>query len=228
VLSGVEDLIAVRRSRIVLNLRAARYIATVLASAVLAVSGGLMVVDALSLSPTELGTAACLAITFLALALRAAVVRSQDGSDRMLLLAIGGVLSWVTLGSLPGVGASLTRLAILALLGLAYFEAGLVKIRNPHWRNGRQLASIMNLKEFGNKRVALLLLPRARLSLTVSWMVMSLELFAGALLAIGGLPGLLTAAALTLMHLTIAVVMGLGRFFYPFVGILAMLIATQG
>ncbi|MEY9850680.1 putative membrane protein YphA (DoxX/SURF4 family) [Leifsonia sp. EB41] len=146
----------------------------------------------------------------------------------MLLLAVGGMLSWVTLNFQPGPGASLTRLAILALLGVAYFEAGLVKVKNPTWRNGRQLASIMNLKEVGNKRVARLLIPRPRLSFTLSWMVIGLELLAGALLAIGGLPALFAAGALTMMHFTIAVVMGLGRFFYPFVGLLVMLIATQG
>jgi len=152
-------------------------------------------------------------------------MRASDGADRMLLLGSTVTLAWVHLSTTSQLGAELARLAAAGLLATAYFEAGLVKVLKPRWRNGTELASIMAMKSVGNRWVATFVLERTKTSLALSWAVMSLELSAGPLLIIGGVVGLVTAMALTAMHLAIAVLMGLGRFFYPFVSLL-LLVST--
>lgn len=226
-LCALEDLVAFRSLRIVLNQSLLRASISVVVSALL-VGIGILVI-AVTILFQDLSPVVITGLAFLAVGLtaRALAVRTLDGSDRMLLCVAAAAFSWVTLDAVGSSLAPISRLAILILVGLAYFESGYVKLRMPAWRSGRQLALVMNMKEFGNKRVAGFLLPRPFISAAASWVIISLELVTGPMLFIGGPVAVVAAISAGTMHLSIALLMGLGRFFFPFVGALLLILATQ-
>lgn len=225
--TGLEDIVSIRRTTIALVYSPRKKkLAIFFAVALVITSLGTLVTlftpdrGNTPLSWLLLGNAALLA-------LRGWQTRNVDGSDRMLaLVALAGAAYTIIQASQPDL-LVWPYIAMLSLLGIAYLDGGLAKLLVPSWRNGRELALVMNLKEFGNRHLARLLLDAPLIARTMSWGVILLETTAGVLLAFGGATAIATAAALTLMHLSIALTMGLGRFFYSFVGGLAVIIGTQ-
>lgn len=227
-ISSTEELISHRRTAIVLGQSKQRSQWTVAVS-LFVIASSVVAIGALACSPRTDNPFLLLGLGALAigLVLRWGVAQGLDGSDRMLQIAGIGVFSWVALSPISELLGNLAWAPLFILVAWAYFESGWAKVTQAGWRNGRQLALTLNMKEFGNKLAARALMPRPVLAAIASWGVMSLELLAGPLLLIGGWVSVLTAVALTIMHATIAVLMGLGRFFCPFVGALCFLVATQ-
>jgi uncharacterized membrane protein YphA (DoxX/SURF4 family) len=226
-LCAIEDLISFRLVRIALKYGKRRAVLAVVVSALLAAVSGFALAAVAIIQNLDGPVAASLGLIALGLTTRALTVQALDGSDRMQLCAAAGVFSWVALSAQESALAPAARLTLLILVGIAYFESGYAKLKSPGWRNGRQLALVLNMKEFGNKPLARLLLPHPWLGTAASWAVILIELLAGPMLAVGGMIAIFAVIALTLMHLSIAVFMGLGRFFFPFVGVLLLLLATQ-
>ena len=224
---GFEDLVSFRRTTIVLRYGRARRVSmrTLIPLLILCAASTLVLLasPAINVDYQPLGLG-CLAIL---LALRARVSRNVDGSDRMLLLVTATAFAFVTLDRTSPELAHWPYITMLMLLGIAYFDSGFAKATVSSWRNGRELALILNLKEFGNKHVARILLATPKLAWLTSWSVIVLEMSAGVLLAIGGCVAMFTAVLLALMHLAMAFTMGLGRFVYPFIGGVALVIGAQ-
>ena len=168
-----------------------------------------------------------LLILAVVLLIRTVVVQGLDGSDRMLLCAGIGMASWANLQADGSWLGTVAWFGLFILLSLAYFDSGLSKARHRGWRVGRQFSLTLNMKEFGNKFTAKILLSHPRFAALASWGVILLELLAGPLLLIGGWASVVTGTLLAMMHLSIAVLMGLGRFFYPFAGALCFVIAVH-
>ncbi|HXH34837.1 MAG TPA: hypothetical protein VNJ54_10535 [Plantibacter sp.] len=187
----------------------------------------LLAVTWLTREPEAPSIAGALLILALGLLLRTFIVQGLDGSDRMLLCAALGTACWANL-HLQSHWLGLAAWAGLTiLLSIAYLDGGLSKVRHRGWRAGRQLALALNMKEFGNKITARILLSRPRFAAFASWGVILLELSAAPALLFGGWVALVAGVLLAMMHATIAVLMGLGRFFYPFVGALCFVIAVH-
>lgn len=226
--SSIEELISHRRTRVVLSQTRTRSALTVATSLFLIVASMLVLAATwYARIPEAPEVGGALLILATGLVLRTAIIQGLDGSDRMLLCAGVGTASWANLQPYANWLGTAAWLGLFILLSLAYFDSGLAKIRHRGWRVGRQFALTLNMKEFGNKLVAGLLLSSPRFATLASWGVITLELAAGPLLLIGGWVAVATGALLAIMHLSIAVLMGLGRFFYPFVGALCFVIAAH-
>lgn len=226
--SSVEELISHRRTRVVLSQTRTRSALTVATSVFLVVASILVIAVTWSVrSPEAPVIGGALLILATGLVVRAGIVQGLDGSDRMLLCAGIGTASWANLQPYASWLGTAAWLGLFLLLSLAYFDSGLAKVKHRGWRVGRQFALTLNMKEFGNKFVAGVLLSSPRFAALASWGVITLELAAGPLLLIGGWVTVAAGVLLAMIHLSIAVFMGLGRFFYPFVGALAFIIAAH-
>lgn len=228
VISTTEELVSHRRNALVLGQTKQRSGWTVAVS-ILVIASSMIAIVALVYSPRPSNPFLSGGLGALAIALvaRWGVGQGLDGSDRMLQVAGIGIFSWVALSPISESLSDLAWAPLYILVAWAYFESGWAKVTQPGWRSGRQLALTLNMKEFGNQLAARTLMPHPLLAAIASWGVMSLELLAGPLLLIGGVVSVLTAVALALMHASIAVIMGLGRFFCPFVGAVCFLVATH-
>lgn len=96
---------------------------------------------------------------------------------------------------------------------LSYFIAGLVKIKNPHWRNGRALSLYLRSSMYDTPQMIKALAKNQRLMAIASWAVLIFELsFIGCFwfrsyTIVWLLVGLC-------FHLTNFMIMGLNRFFW--------------
>ncbi|WP_280362482.1 hypothetical protein [Nocardia wallacei] len=148
-----------------------------------------------------------------------------DGADQMAALNTIAAAGALTAGG--GVGRLL--LAFLAgQLVLSYLIAGVAKVASPVWRNGSCLALILSTDSFGSPGLAAALRTRPALALLLAWGVIGFEvLFAGAC-ALPGVPLWSFFAAGLVLHLTIAVTMGLVNFLFAFTAAYPALLYTVG
>ncbi|MBV8932355.1 MAG: hypothetical protein JOZ47_21275 [Kutzneria sp.] len=145
-----------------------------------------------------------------------------DGSDLMLIVVL------TCLGTLQLMPTAWMRLVVEWCLAgnvcFAYWWSGAAKMRLRAWRTGRQIALICNSPRVGTRGIAWQLLDRPALPWLAAWGTMLLEVSCPLFLAVGGWPFVVWAAAAFVMHLSIAFIMGLGRFTWSFgAGLLAML-----
>ena len=146
---------------------------------------------------------------------------AMDGADSMLVVA------WIAAAALDAAKASrdgtLMRWSVLltiGILGAAYFESGIVKLCDSGWRSGWSIARIMSVPEFGTPGLARLLGRHRSVRIVASWATILIELTGGLLFIAGGPFALCAVIVLTSLHVTIAVAMGLGRFFWGFESVL--------
>lgn len=226
--SSIEELISHRRTRMVLAQTPVRSASTIATSLfVIAASAFVLIATWTARAPHTPLVAGALLILATGLVLRAGVVQGLDGSDRMLLCAGIAMASWANLQPYDGRLGTAAWLGLLILLAIAYFDSGFAKARHRGWRVGRQFALTLNMKEFGNRFMAGILLSHPRFAALASWGVILLEILAGPLLLVGGFVSVVTGVLLAMMHLAIAILMGLGRFFYAFVGALCFVLAAR-
>lgn len=228
IVCSIEEIVAHQRVRLVLRQSRARSIFIIAISAALVLAGSLVILAIFrAQTETDPPLVAALALLASGLLLRAAIVQGADGSDRMLVYAGLGMFTWASLSGPADGLASLAWAGFLLVLSMAYFESGYSKIRQPVWRTGRQLALVLNMKEFGHPGAARILFRYPVLAVGGSWGVILIELLAGPLLLTGSWVASSAAVLLVCMHLSIGVLMGLGRFIYPFVGALGFLVANH-
>jgi Vitamin K-dependent gamma-carboxylase len=136
----------------------------------------------------------------------------NGGSDYMTMVLLLGS----SLAALPGGGALAARAGlgyICAQLVLSYFIAGLVKLRNPAWRAGEALRTVLRSPRYAAPRWAKALAGRPTLALLASWLLMGFEL--GLPLSLASSSSATLAMALGLgFHVTNALVLGLNRFLF--------------
>lgn len=150
-----------------------------------------------------------------------------DAADVMLILLSVG--TGILLGEPRGSPVStITATVLVANIALAYVWSGVSKIRQRAWRSGRQLALILNTEMYGARTPAKLLLDHGRLAQLLVWTVLTIEISVPVWIAVGGIPLLVWASAAAVMHLGIALVMGLNRFLLVFCAALLILLSVAG
>jgi len=142
-----------------------------------------------------------------------------EGADQMRLIVLAGLLWYHLMPSPPNGAARGSGDVALVFIGaqcvLAYVTAGVVKVRDAGWRNGRAMADVLRSGMFGRNPASSLLL-RAGLAPALAATMLTFEC-AGWVLLFGGAVGILlyvTVAAA--FHVANAVVMGLDRFVWVF------------
>lgn len=138
-----------------------------------------------------------------------------DGSDQMSTQVFGALF----LGYLPGTNLALdAALGYLALQScLSYWSAGWAKIQSPAWREGSAVLAVVNTRTYGHPWAVRLLSERLRLTRSLAWGAMAVEL-AFPLVLVVGYPCLLVFLAWGLVfHVLNALVMGFNTFFWSFV-----------
>ncbi|MCQ4040795.1 hypothetical protein ACFOSC_08735 [Streptantibioticus rubrisoli] len=192
--------------------------------AVLAVqcAAGLAAPVVAALSTGGSAVLACLLLSTLLLGLHRSDF-GTDGADQMAALCL--LTAAVTLIT----GGTVGRLCLAFLAGqlvLSYLIAGVAKAVSPMWRDGSCLAQILSTRAYGSPRVAAALRARPHLGFLLAWGVMALEVTFWLTLVLPEAPrwGFLAAGAV--MHLGIAVTMGLSTFVFAFTGAYPALLFT--
>ncbi|WP_424888894.1 hypothetical protein [Streptomyces sp. XH2] len=146
-----------------------------------------------------------------------------DGADQMSALAVLCAAVTLTVGGATG---RLFLAFLTCQLLLSYLIAGVAKLVSPVWRDGSCLAQILSTHAYGSPRLAALLRSHPLLALLLSWGVMVLEVtfFCALFLPSGPMEALLAAGVL--LHLGIAVAMGLTTFVFAFVSAYPALVFT--
>lgn len=149
-----------------------------------------------------------------------------DGSDVMLVLVLAGLgasdlmpFDWMR---------TVAWWCLAVNVCLAYWWSGVAKTRVPAWRAGRQVALALNSPRYGSPAVAREFLDHQGAAKAVSWSVIGLEAACPAFLVVGGPALWVWAFCALLMHLGIALMMGLGRFLWAFSAGLLCLLAVRG
>lgn len=132
----------------------------------------------------------------------------NGGSDRMGLLLLCGLLAHHLL---PARWSALPIGYVAVQLVLSYFLAGVVKIANPEWRNGRALADVFAFSAYPTSESLRAWAARPRVLAAMAWGVMAFELAFP--LAIANAHVLWAALAVALaFHVGNAWAFGLNRF----------------
>lgn len=182
----------------------------------LALLGGWFIVDPRACLSGG-GLAAVLILGYLMVALQPL----GDGADIMLMIVLAGlgVLWLVPSTALTDWAAWLVALNVC----LAYLWSGVAKLRVPAWRHGRQVALAVNSPRFGSAQVAWHMLNRPTITRLTAWSVILLEVSCPIFLILGGWPLIAWMVCAILMHVSVAIIMGLGRFLWSFgAGLFAM------
>ncbi len=180
-----------------------------LATALLLASLGLL---ALPLLPLTLPLLAIVALSQLALSLRG----GADGADKIALVAATGL--FLQVAGLDTVLEGFFLAGVLwtgGQLAIAYFAAGASKAMLAPWRNGQAVRGALTSYTAGHRWAAALLRDN-RVALTLGWAIILAEI-AFPLALFAPLPVMLAAlAAMALLHLGIAIIMGLNTYPWAF------------
>lgn len=141
----------------------------------------------------------------------------RDGADHM---------TWITLITLTLTAICPTKNVITAALWflsfqicLSYFSAGWLKATAVGWRNGRYIASILNLKTYGNPIAGKWILRNKKFAPIIGWSVIIWECTFFLIFIVPKpmvIPMLISGLV---FHLLNAVNMGLNCFFFSFVAL---------
>lgn len=180
---------------------------------VLAVTGGLLVLTGRTRRRQQIIGSALLLVTNNLIEYRSAFGR--DGADQM-----AGTISGyrVLTATIPDANASdeLFLRAVNAQTALSYLASGLAKLVSSTWRSGEALELILRTQQYGDSRTAHWIKQHPSLSKLLTWFTITWET---AYPIVYLLPSDKARAFLTgvkTIHLGIAVVMGLPRFFWGF------------
>lgn len=138
-----------------------------------------------------------------------------DGADQMSLLILVTVLLCFVASGRPGVQA--IGVWFIALqLGLSYLVSGVAKLFSREWRSGVAIEGILSTYTYGTNFMRSLVTGRRGLCVLAGWAVIVTEIALPFALLFGD-RGVLAAMAVGLMlHLSIAVIMGLNDFVWSF------------
>ena len=138
----------------------------------------------------------------------------MEGSDQ--LAAIMGIALLVA-RLFPGSARMAAAVAWFIALqaALAYLTAGVVKLRNPGWRDGTLLRGVLGTEFYGHRMLAAWL-ARPAAARAAIWGVILFELSFPLVFLMPAPAVLVWLAAALLFHLTLAVAMGLNAFVWAF------------
>ena len=151
----------------------------------------------------------------------------NGGSDALsaLSLLMLGIAAW---DPLPG---GVIRQGALAYLGVqllfSYFVAGLAKLKEAGWRNGRALVHFASLPKYGVPRAAQALLAKPLVARGASWTILLFEC-SFPLAFLGERACLAYLACGACFHLLNAALFGLNRFFFAWIALYPILLALTG
>ncbi|MFB9314020.1 hypothetical protein [Nocardioides plantarum] len=157
--------------------------------------------------------AALLLLTSLAVSFRHSY--GLDGSDQMSLIIVTAtaVYAWSPVGSFAGTAA----IAFIAAQScLSYLASGVAKAVSPTWRRGEAVGAIVNTSTYGRRDVAALLAAKPLLGQLLTWGVVAFECTFLAAALVGGPTAIAFFIAGALMHVGIAICMGLNTFLWAF------------
>ncbi|MFC9892553.1 hypothetical protein ACFVMC_02550 [Nocardia sp. NPDC127579] len=146
-----------------------------------------------------------------------------DGADQM------SALSTVVAAGVLTVGGDVGRLLLIFLAGqliLSYLIAGVAKLASPVWRDGSCLPQILSTETFGSPGLAAVLRARPALATLMGWFVIGFEVLFVLACVLPGAPLWAFLAAGLLLHLGIAITMGLINFLFAFTAAYPALIYT--
>lgn len=148
----------------------------------------------------------------------ALLVRNQyglDGSDQMITLVLAALFVYRIHPT-----RNMELIASLFLAGqlvLSYFTAGFAKLSSKVWRGGTAVANILRTTSYGSAPLSRFLHRHPRLNLVSCWAVILYECFAPLAILFGPRACLAFLAGGFLLHLSIAIFMGLNIFFWSFI-----------
>lgn len=148
----------------------------------------------------------------------------NGGSDRMGLLLLCGLFAHHVL---PGRWSVIPIGYVAVQLVLSYFLAGVVKIANPEWRNGRALADVFAFSAYPTSESLRAWAARPRTLAAMAWVVMAFELAFPLALANAHVLWAALAVALA-FHLGNAWAFGLNRFVPVWLAAYPTLLWLQG
>lgn len=155
-----------------------------------------------------------LLVTTLAVAFRHSY--GMDGSDQMSSILVIAL----TLYCLSPTNRIVALAAIwfVALQScLSYFASGVAKVVSQKWRSGTAVFEVLNTASYGRRDVARLLGDAPRIARLLNWSVVVFECAFPLALIAGGRVALVFFAGGLLLHVGIALCMGLNSFLWAFV-----------
>jgi uncharacterized membrane protein YphA (DoxX/SURF4 family) len=138
-----------------------------------------------------------------------------DGADQMQIIVLAS-LTIFHLSPAPLVKlCSMLFICFQALL--AYFTAGVVKLRSSIWRDGTAISNILQTNRFRNDTGVRILKKHPQLAQSLCWSVIVFECTFPLLVVTGTRTCFIALVAGVLFHFSVALVMGLNSFFWSFV-----------
>ena len=138
---------------------------------------------------------------------------SNTAADQMQLLI------WIALSIFAAAGEGTGEALALSFIGmhglLAYFTAGVSKLRKRSWRTGTAVEQVIKSDVFGMPTLAAIV-PLGLLSPLASWSTLALEIGGPTLIAFGPEAALVFCTLAALFHVGIAFTMGLTPFIFAF------------
>ena len=188
-------------------------VASVMALA--AVAARLLAAVVLIAGLSSLMLPACLAGLAASFALSLMSPLGTEGSDHMVPVLLLGLGAAALLNDAPGHAIGAWFIALQACL--AYSASGIAKLFGVEWRRGTALATIMSTGWGASPRVGSAFTGHAWLSKAVSWSTVGYEVLFPLVLFVPAPMAIAILAGGVLLHLGIALTMGLNVFFWAFV-----------
>lgn len=146
------------------------------------------------------------------------MVSGKDGADQMTLCVLFGLVIsyygfWTSNNTIVNIGV----LAIVGQSSLSYFTAGVAKLFGKLWKNGDALTLILSTRSFGNSSINKLFLGNIVINKTANYFVIAIEVLFPLALFLPLPYTLIILGLCVILHISIALTMGLNRFFWSFV-----------
>ncbi len=165
----------------------------------------------------------CVAATSVAVVLRFPLI--QGGDSQLTLITFISI----AIASMAGTEVVMKGCLyfLCAELAMAYFAAGYHKLRSGKWRNGEALSCILSTRLFGYRRLANWLASVPWLSAVLCWTVIAWELSFPFVLILPSLIKIPMLAFGVLLHISIAMTMGLNKFLWAFCSLYPAVLAAD-
>ncbi|MFT5254472.1 MAG: hypothetical protein ACI87N_003544 [Flavobacteriales bacterium] len=139
-----------------------------------------------------------------------------DGADQMLfLITIVLLLCYLIFNTIAIKKTGATFIAIQLLL--SYFVAGIAKLVSNSWRSGSAIKGILSTNTYGSKFTRDILTKKNRINKAICWMVILIEIAFPVIIFIPHEYIFYFLGLGFILHLSIAIIMGLNDFIWGFI-----------
>ena len=138
-----------------------------------------------------------------------------DGADQMSLLILLSLL----ICFIPWADPEIQKVGIWFIglqLSLSYLVSGVAKLASKEWRTGTAIPGILSTFTYGTRLTRRFFVKHRRLSLAVCWFVIAIEVLIPFGLFFGPQGALVVLGVGLMMHVSIAIIMGLNDFVWGF------------